>query len=332
MHKLIPYLCLLFFFSANGKVHNTQHPLTSEIQNIRVQAKRANIHLTPQTDNKVSIQSEKPIEVTEDKKKGTLLISEKDFSQEKSQALSLSTKQNKITLKAPIQKPITLVLFQGTVRAKSVPKAGSFKNLSIMIARRGLVHTRNTKGTLFVSQSTGDVQIHSHKGKLTIQGERVKARLQACQGEMSFVGFKSQMKVENSRGSLVTRSFKLPLTVSKFQGQVDFRQEKGAVYLKNITGSISGYSKEGEVRGLIYPKKVSIETKIGKIHLNIPQSQAWVQADTREGRLWTPTYFNRIRTGGIDRAQGRLRGKKRKDGHVSLKSQSGSIKVYQSTQ
>ena len=155
-------------------------------------------------------------------------------------------------------------------------------------------------------------------------------RLKACSGEMSFTGFKGQLRVDNSRGSLVVRTFQVPMTISKFRGRLHFRQEKGGVYLKGMTGSVDGYSQEGEIRGLIYPKEVNIETKTGKIHLDMPHSRAWVRADTWEGRLWTPSYFNRIRTGGMDRAQGRLRGGK-KTGNVSLKSRSGSIKVYQST-
>ena len=319
----------------NANKNTLEHPLTKEITSIRIQAKKARLRLIPQKGHRLSIRSDKPLRVTkentEEKETITLIISEKDFPPEESGGFNLGGKQNNILIRAPITWPITVLLFRGQVMVEPAHKVGRFNNLSIRIAGPGLVRTRNTKGTLHVSQREGDVHIHSHKGSLTVQGERAKARFQTCSGEMSFVGFKSQLQVDNSKGSLTTRAFKLPLTVNKFRGRLDFRQEKGPVYLKSMTGSISGYSKEGEVRGLIYPKEVSIETKTGRIHLDVPHSRAWVQADTSEGRLWTPTYFNRTRTGGMDRAQGRLKGKGKQAGRVSLKSHAGSIKIYQST-
>ena len=337
-------LVMVFFWflgiSLEAKTHNIEHPLSPQISHIRIQLKKGNVRLIPQKSQKVSIQSEKPIEITKESiqkaNKNTLVISEEEFfSFSEGQTFNITGQQNKVRIKVPIDKPITLVLFQGVVGVvgvESVAKVGSFNNLSIMMAGRGTIRTKNTKGMLLVSQRAGDVHIHSHKGKLVVQGERSHVRLQACSGEISFVGFKGQLRVDNSRGSLFTRAFKLPLTLHKFKGQLNFQQEKGALYLKSMTGSMSGYSKGGEVRGLIYPKQVNIETNTGKIHLNMPHSQAWVQADTWGGRLWVPTYFNRTRTGGMERAQGRLKGKGKRDGRVSLKSQSGSIKVYQSAQ
>ena len=325
----------MIFWIEVAKANNTQYQIDHQIHDIRIQAKKAHIHLIPQKGPNISIQSEKPIEITKEKTKSkekfTLLISEKDFSLEKSPSFNIAGKPNKISIKVPVRWPLTVVLFQGNVLTKSVPQAGLFRHLVIMIAGRGSVNTRNTKGLLSVSQSTGDIQIHSHNGSLNIQGERANVSLQNCRGKMSVIGFKGRLRVDNSRGSLLARAFQLPLIVNKFKGSLNFRQERGQVHLKNMTGSISGYSKEGEIRGLLYPKEVNIETGTGKIHLDMPRSKAWVQADTWEGKLGTPSYFNRLRTGGMDRAQGRLKGRGKRDGRISLKSRSGSIKVYQST-
>ena len=297
------------------------YPLSPEIQNIRIEARRAHVRLAPLKGPKktVSLQYEKPMKTEE--KDSTFLISEENFPERNSP--HQDKKQNKITIKAPLALPITVVLFQGQVTANKLA------DLSVFISDEGSVRTRNTKGQLNISQSRGNINIHSHKGAINIQAERGKAHLKSCKGDMAFSGFKGRLTVDNSRGQLFVRAFKLPLILNQFTGQLNFRQEQGGVYLKKVTGSVSGYSKEGEVKGLIYPNNVDIETEKGRIHLDMPHSGAYIQADTWEGRLWTPVYFNRIRTGGMDRAHGQLKGRK-KVGNVSLKSRSGSIKVYQS--
>ncbi len=325
--KSLVYALFLGFplsFSSPAPAKTSQgpaHPLSPEIKNIRIEARNAHVRLVPLTGPKktVSLKSEKPMKTGEEN--STFLVSEENFP-EKGHARP-EGKPNRITIKAPLALPITVVLFRGQVTADR------FAHLSVFISGKGSVKTRNTKGQLHISQSRGSINIHSHRGTLNIQAEKGTAHLKSCKGDMTFSGFKGRLSVDNSRGQLSVRAFKLPLTLNKFTGQLNFRQEKGGVYLKRVTGSVSGYSREGEVRGLIHPNNVDIETEKGRIHLDMPHSGAYVQADTWEGRLGTPVYFNRIRTGGMDRAYGQLRGKK-KAGHVSLKSRSGSIKVYQS--
>ena len=73
-----------------------------------------------------------------------------------------------------------------------------------------------------------------------------------------------------------------------------------------------------------------IETRTGKIWLDMPKSNIWVNAESWEGKIQTPNYFHHIRTGGMDRASGRLKGTIRRKGSVSLKSRSGSIIIHQS--
>ena len=80
--------------------------------------------------------------------------------------------------------------------------------------------------------------------------------------------------------------------------------------------------------------KWSVKENISKeMHIssepNFPYSRAWLTAETWEGKIFTPIYFHRVKTGGMDRSKGCLRGSKH-TGKVSLKSRSGSIKVYQS--
>jgi len=154
--------------------------------------------------------------------------------------------------------------------------------------------------------------------------------LQSCEGRIDLSSFKGRVEVSQSGGNLSVRSFKSPVVLKKFTGQVKFQQEKGGVFFRPMIGSVSGFSKEGEIRGVVYPNEVNIETKTGKIHLDLPRSNAWVTAETWEGRIFTPVYFNRIKTGGMDRSQGRLRGSRKRKGNVFIKSHAGSIRIYQS--
>ena len=312
------YFCWAFL--AVAKTHQTSsYPLSSEIKSLRVQLGKANLRLIPLKGDKLSIRSKQSLKVTEED--SIMLISEEGFLSVSGDTLTTDKKQKAITIKVPSSLPITVVLVEGALQADK------FKNLSVFISHQGRTQIKNTKGQLNISQQSGNINVFSHRGPLKIQAEQAKVQVRACQGEMEFKGFKSQLMVNNSRGQLTVRAFDLPLTLNSFKGRLNFWQEKGDVHLKNVTGFISGYSKEGNVSGLIHPGTVRIETKKGDIRLNVPHSRAWVKVDTWEGRLWIPPYFNRTRTGGVERAQGRLR-KGKKSGQVFLKSHSGSIKIH----
>ncbi len=302
------------------------YTLSPEITHIRIQAHYAHILLKQDKSkkkNQIKVQYNESLNIIEEE--STLIVSEKDFPDEKAK-WSYNRKRPILTLTAPSNLSLKIAVFAGKVEINKFWKT----NLSVFMPGKGFINIKNTAGTLNISQGSGNIKITSHKGDITVQAENSRLHLQSCKGgKINLNSFKGRTEVNKSRGSLFTRSFRSPLILNRWTGKLDFQQEKGGVYLRHITGSISGYSKNGEVRGLIYPHEVNIKTGSGKIHLDMPYSKAWVTAETWEGRLFPPVYFNRIKTGGVDRAKGWLKGSKRK-GNVSLKSRSGSIKVYQS--
>ena len=328
MSKLKMFLILLIpVFCAGAKTKESvitrKYGVSSDIKNIRIQAHHAHIRLfrSKSKQKEVKVQYFEKLEVDEDD--SVLLISEDDFPDVKKAQGNIGKK--------PVMKvwvpslPVEIAVFGGEVRIDKFWKT----DLSVFMSGKGSVHIKNTEGNLNIFQKEGDVNVHSHKGNVVIQAENSRVQLQACKGKMRINNFKGRLRVGKSSGHLSVRSFKSPIVLNTFTGSLEFKQEKAGVYLKPMIGSVFGYSKEGEVRGVIHPNEVDIETKTGKIYLDMPHSQAWVTAETWEGKIVTPVYFNRIKTGGMDRAKGRLRGKKRK-GSVSLKSHSGSIRVYQS--
>ena len=313
----------LFYVNAEKKSSIQKYELSSEIKNIRIQMQHVHIRLLHSNSKKkeLKIKYKGSLEVDEDD--ATFVISEKSFPNEKQAWKIKNTEKKMMTIWVP-KIPVKVAVFSGRVEVDELKKV----KLSVFMPGKGTVQIKNTAGTVQIFQG-GYINIHSYKGELTVQAENSRIHLQSCKGTINLSGFKGRVEVNKSEGRLIVRSFKSPLILNHFTGHLDFRQEKGGVYLKPVIGSVLGYSKQGEIRGAIQPNQVNIETDTGKIHLDFPYSRAWLTAETWEGRIFTPRYFNRVKTGGMERTRGRLKGSKIK-GNISLKSHSGSIKVYQS--
>ena len=314
-----------------GSVYN--YSISSEISRVRIQVQEAHIRLLSGGKKKGSAKKNKERklkvkyagELETDEDDNVFIISEESFPDEKEAWKSGNRKNPPVmTIWVP-EVPIEIALFTGQVKANKLKKV----NLSVFMPGKGSVQIENTNGKVRVFQGGGRINVHSYKGDLTVQAEDSHIKLQSCKGKINLIDFKGRVDVQKSSGHLTVESFKSPMIINNFTGRFDFRQERGGVYLKSMVGSVFGYSRQGEVRGVIQANEVNIETDTGKIHLDFPRSRAWLTAETWEGRIFTPRYFNRVKTGGMERSRGRLKGSKKK-GNISLKSHSGSIKVYQS--
>ena len=314
---------LLWFSCLFAEAKPLTHKLSPEVQNIRIEAHQAHIRLRKATGKtkQLKIQYKKPLKITQDH--FTLRAFEEGFPKKETAWRALK-KNPVMTIWAP-KLPIKIAVFGGKVEVSKFWNT----DISISMPGKGAISIQGQQGgNTHISQGAGTINITAHQGNLNIQSEDSAIYLQSCAGHITVNSFKGRLTVNKSRGDLFVRSFIAPLVLNHFTGRLNFRQEKGGVYLKPVIGSITGYSNAGEVRGAVSADKVNIETKTGKIHLDLPHSKAWVNAQTWEGRIATPVYFSRIKTGGMDRSKGQLKGKKK--GNVFLKSQSGSIRVYQS--
>ena len=301
-----------------------EYDLSSEVKKIRLQVQNAHIKIHPLKSKKKKLKLKYLSSLKTEEKDGVFIISEKKFPSKKTAWESVA--------KPPVMEvwvseglSFRAVLFQGRVEVKKRAKMDLF----ISIIGKGSIEIKNTQGSISIFQAEGDIKIESHKGDISIQSENSRVQLKSCKGRVNIHSFKGRLEIGKSSGHFTLKTYKSPLFVNNFTGRLDFQQEKGGVYLKPMIGSVSGYSKEGEIIGRIKPKDVILETKTSRIQLSLPHSRSWVTAETWEGRLFTPSYFNRLKTGGVDRAKGRLRAGKKKIGNVSLKSHSGSIRFYQ---
>ncbi len=330
--------------SKKGSFH--KYTLTPEVKSVRIQLSTGtHLELRPLKIQKPSKKQQKKTAVdrrelmvwmshspilwrnplTHQIKEGVFILSDKQFYSTK----NILGKQNKqairLVIEAP-QIPLQIIAFGG-----GQIKVADLKNIQLLVSaqNRESIHIQNTQGNLTIFQGTGSARVESHIGQLIAQGENAHIHLQSCEGKMNLKYFKGSIHVEKSTGELDLRSFKAPSTIKKFTGKLNFHTEKGKTQLTHVSGSIFGFSKEGNIKGTLYPNEARIETNTGKIWLNMPKSDIWVNAESWEGKIRTPNYFHHIRTGGMDRASGRLRGTIQRKGSVSLKSQSGSISIYQ---
>ena len=218
-------------------------------------------------------------------------------------------------------------LFTGEIKIQNL------KNTNIFVAApgRSVVETANTSGKLQVFQAAGQLSIRRHKGPIHLQGENTRLFMEHCQGPIHISHFKGQARVKNSKGRLNLRAFKAHDVLKNFEGRLTFHIEQGFLKFRPVIGSVEGQAQSAHITGVLHPHEVNIQTNTGRIALDMPHSKAWVTAESWEGKIRTPNYFNRIKTGGMDRSQGRLRGRGRlKTGKVILNSRSGSISVGQS--
>ena len=318
-------LCLPFFIpiGAGAKSVIYKYDVSQDIKSIRIQAHQAHIELIKRKDKKQELKVQYSGELEKEEEGDVFIVSVEKFPDEKL-AWKKTGKRPTIKVWAPARN-LEVAVFGGKVLVDKFADV----NLSVFMAGKGSVHIKRTTGELKIFQSSGTINLDSHKGNITIQEEDSLVSLNACKGKINIRGLKGHLEVSKSSGYLDVQSFKAPLVLRHFAGQLSFQQEKGGVYFKPMIGSVSGFSREGELRGTLQPNEVDLKTDTGKIHLDFPYSRAWLTAETWEGRIFTPIYFHRVKTGGMDRSRGRLRGSKH-TGKVSLKSRSGSIRVYQS--
>ena len=335
------FVCLLSVHLssyANNKKSLQIYPLNSEIKNLRFLLSGSNLKIVPLKKSKES-PKELRIWLNDSPKlwrksinyqveKDTLIISDKYFYTAKNILNTNKTKPLQIILEVPtISIQVMAIGKGGVITIKNLKndliQVSAQYNTSIII--------QNTQGELKLFQGAGSAQIKSHQGTLIAQGENAHIQLKSCQANMKLHYFKGRISIEDSKGSIHLRTFKAKSSLKKFTGRLNFHIEKANLSLKQISGSITGFSKEGNIYGVLYPNTVKIETESGKIWLDMPKSNIWVQAESWEGKIRTPDYFSHIRTGGMDRASGELRGTKKRKGRVSLKSRSGAITVHQSS-
>ena len=318
-------LCLPFLIPIGAEAKSViyKYSVSQDIKSIRIQAHQAQIELIPRKDKKQELKVKYSGELDTEEEEDVFTVSVEKFPDEEL-AWKKTGKRPIIKVWAPARN-LEVAVFGGKVLVDKFTNI----NLSVFMAGKGSVQVKRTKGTLKIFQSSGKISVNSHKGDITIQEEDSLVSLSSCKGKMNIRGFKGHLEVSKSSGYLDVKSFKAPLVLRRFAGQLTFQQEKGGVYFKPMIGSVIGFSKEGEIRGTLQPNEVNLKTDTGKIHLDLPYSQAWLTAETWEGKIFTPIYFHRVKTGGMDRSRGRLRGSKH-TGKVSLKSRSGSIRVYQS--
>ena len=300
-----------------------KYEVSQDIKSIRIQAHQAHIQLIQRKDKKQELKVKYSGELDTEEENNVFVVSVEKFPDEKL-AWKKTGKRPTIKVWVPARN-LEVAIFGGKVLVDKFTNI----NLSVFMAGKGSVQIKRTQGELKIFQSSGKINVNSHKGDITIQEEDSLVSLSSCKGKINIRGFKGHLEVSKSSGYLDVESFKAPLVLRRFAGQLTFQQEKGGVYFKPMIGSVVGFSKEGEVRGTLQPNEVDLRTDTGKIHLDFPYSRAWLTAETWEGKIFTPIYFHRVKTGGMDRSRGRLRGSKH-TGKVSLKSRSGSIKVYQS--
>ncbi len=345
------FFVILFIFSlpvasqtAKGDLY--QYDIDPQIRSIRIQAHHA--HLEIKTLKKTARKKKATHKKDKTKKTTQLLVwhntrqkrwtkpftykvedqmfilSEKKFPSVKN-AQQKTQNPDQILIKAP-SLPLQIVLFKGKVKINKFLS----KKISLSILNKGSFNISHTKGSLEIFQASGKTFVKSHQGPLTIHGENTSVQIQSCRGKIDLRQFKGSTQIENSTGQLSLHSFKTTSLLKKWTGKLKFYIQKGVLTLQPLTGSLSGFSQAGNIKGTIYPTEVDIETHSGSVVLNVPRSKAWTTIESWEGGIQVPNTFHRSKTGGVNRAKGRLKGSSKKSGKLSIKSRSGFIKIYQS--
>lgn len=331
--KIIISILVCIFYTviawSNKKIQIYEVPL--DIKTIRIQVSNSNIKVLPITSKKNELKIKNAHNFTIKEKNSVLIISENSFLDQQKKSLLKKNlvkkklvKKLKVIIRVPPSIPVEIAAIGTVISIHKLKKT----NLLVSMIQKGTINIKNTKGKLNIFQKKGDINIDSHKGELNIQAEDSDIFLTNHKGKININSLKGSINILKSQGTATLYSFKSPIIFDKFLGFITFKQEKGGVRFKQVNSVISGYSKFGKLRGSMHPNKITLKTKSGDINISFTRVRAWVTAETQEGRIYAPVYFHRIKTGGIDRSKGRLRGVKGQS-IVSLKSYSGSIRVFQ---
>ncbi len=321
------FFSLPFLAESKKEMKTTRYDLSENIQQLQIQLRSADLTLRKTKKKKsrvLTIQYEGSLDSKEEE--SLFSVFDRKALSKKTAWLDLK-KRPKMSIWIPSNLLVQVSLFKGEIEVKKFWKTALF----ISLLGKGSVKTNHTSGNLQIFQGSGKIVVNKHEGDVKIQGENSQINIQSCKGKVEVKIFKGQISVQKSAGKFHIRSFKGSVLLKDLKGELSFLLEKKGIVFKPFRGSITGESKEGNVRGVIYPKNVNISTDRGMIFLDFPKSRAWVTAESWEGRIRTPAYFHRTKTGGMDRSKGQLRGSQKR-GKVSLKSRIGSIKVYQSVQ
>ncbi len=306
-------------------------PSDQELSYFVVKGKNMNLKITPSPAGQGGEAGSVGSFLKVKKKGGKVLLTEKGFPPSSS-FYGENKKPYPLWLKLPAGKTVKVILFSGKVDVQKL----SFQKLFVSVLNQAHTEIKNTKGVLDIVQNHGDVVLKSHRGKVNLYSQDISLRVEDLKGPGVFKFLRGKMRLLNSSGFFDVRLFQGDLILRKSSSRLHFHGEKGGVYLRGFKGSVTGYLKEGEVRGQItQPHEVRMETGTADMFLDFPGTQAWLQAESWDGKVKTPPYFHRIRTGGVHRSEGRLRGgktgrKNEDSGSVILKTRSGSITVYQS--
>ena len=197
-------------------------------------------------------------------------------------------------------------------------------NLSI---KKGDVLIENNQGFFSININKGNLEMNNNSGQLQAQIYSAKTKIDQFEGTARIVSYKKPMLIKNTKGSLEVNSFEGSVEIVKSEGSLRYHIGRSNIRIRSYKGSIKGVAKKGSIRGSLKPRKVQIQSESGDINLYFQNAKARVEAQSWEGKIYSPKSFYKDRSGGVSQSSGFITGKGDKTGIVSLKSRSGNIYI-----
>lgn len=191
-------------------------------------------------------------------------------------------------------------------------KFSNWKKDTFLSARKAKVIDKARRGSLNLFIREGEFTSTKHKkGKLQINGFSVKASIN------EFSDLESVLRFNEGQ-----------LKITKGSGSIFFTVDKAPVYIRNFEGNLTGSTQFSSVNATVKVKnKINISSQKGDLRFYLKGVAAKLTAYTENGKIYAPNYMYKQYSGKSVKVTGRMKGSK-KQGHVSLTTDTGTIQVY----
>jgi DUF4097 and DUF4098 domain-containing protein YvlB len=182
------------------------------------------------------------------------------------------------------------------------------------------------EGDLRLVHQDGSVSVHSHRGPLHIETFQGRVTVQDNTGDFDGENFLGESVLKNINGSLNFSSSKGVTKIATVQGRLDFWQGRGNLTAENLNGPVRGQSVAGAIQlGVTGESDVRVTTQEAPVTINLADSSARLDLNTRDGNIFVPNYLHVTDMGSQKMVRGHLKGAN--SGAVMVKTESGNIRV-----
>ena len=182
--------------------------------------------------------------------------------------------------------------------------------------------------TVFISSFKGTLKGLKNRGPWNVSLKTGNLDIQEHQGALVAKCFRGNQRITKSSGTFHLHINEGSLKIIQTSGDLNFITNKAKIKLTKFKGNLKGFSHSGEIRGVVQAKEVDLSSKEGSLRMSFIGQAPRIRAYTERGRIYAPRYLHKKFSGTSTEVSGRIKGPVKKQGAVSLTSDTGNIYLH----